>query len=64
MHLGVRKVRIFVLITKDANFEQDSILFFWVMTSRGLVCRYQHFGGIYCQNLQGRYHGLSNILQS
>jgi hypothetical protein len=32
---------------------RKSMLLFWVVTSCGLVCRCQRFGGIYCFHLQG-----------
>jgi hypothetical protein len=35
---------------------KKSMLIFWVVTSCGLVGRYQRFGGTYCLHLQGWHY--------
>jgi hypothetical protein len=33
---------------------EETIMMFWILMPRSLICRWQRFGEIYCLHLQGR----------
>jgi hypothetical protein len=53
LHVPVQITNILIMIFGIITVVRTSMLVSWVVTLRGLVGRYQRFGGKYCLHLQG-----------